>query len=94
MLTDICISLTIPIPDIGRLLYEAGRFASVIAVRVTMPCAVKGYMIRLPCPEDGPGDRPGSFGSVSRGDTDVNGCGIFPAVPGTTMGFPRVLTHR
>lgn len=91
MLADICISLTLKIMGLGRPLYEAERITSVLVIWVVLLCALTGYTIRLPGVEGGPGDRPGSCGSVARNDADVTGCGIFPAGPGTAVGFSPVL---
>lgn len=90
MPTDICISLTLKIMGLGRPLYEAERIASLLVLWVVLLCAMTGYTIRPSGPEDEPGDRPGSCGLVTRGEADVTGCGIFPVVPGTAVGIPRI----
>jgi len=91
MLADICIPLTLKIMGRGLPLYEAERIASVIVVWVVLLCTMMGVTIRLPDLEGEPGEGPGSCGSVTGGNAGVSGCGIFPVVPGTAVGFSPVL---
>ncbi|MDD1689756.1 MAG: hypothetical protein LUQ66_03760 [Methanoregula sp.] len=90
MLADIHNPLTLKIMGLGQPLHEAERIASVLVIWVVLLCAMTGYTICPPGPEGDPGNLPGSFGFVTRGNADVTGCGIFPAVPGTAVGLPHV----
>jgi hypothetical protein len=90
MITELCIPLTLKIMGIGRPLLEAERIAAIMIVRVVLLCAMMGYTISLPGVHRKETDAlSGSRSIHSHRIVPVIGCGIFPAVTGTSPGFTR-----
>jgi hypothetical protein len=93
MITEPCIPLTMKNMGHGCPLSGAELIAKLMPVRVVLPCALMGNTNGLPDePEAEPGDLPGSFAISLQDAVPVNGCGIFPEVPGTAVGHPCVRT--